>query len=110
MLSLTLMKMLGRMDVRYNALMRFAIFSDLHDNLDALFRILADAEHERADQLIFLGDAGRDPQILAALQQREVACTFGNWEVSSLRHMPARFADWIGAWPATISLGEAVFC
>ncbi|MFN8489245.1 MAG: metallophosphoesterase family protein [Caldilineaceae bacterium] len=90
--------------------MRFAIFSDLHDNYAALLRVLADAEQQRAEQLIFLGDAGRDPHLLSELQQRGVACTFGNWEVSGLRHLAAPLADWVGAWSATILRGEAIFC
>lgn len=90
--------------------MRFAIFSDLHDNFAALLHVLADAEQQRADQLIFLGDAGRDPQLLSTLQQQGVACTFGNWEVSGLRHLAAPLADWVGAWSATILHGEAIFC
>ncbi len=90
--------------------MRFAIFSDLHDNFAALLRVLADAEQQRADQLIFLGDAGRDPQLLSELQQRGVACTFGNWEVSGLRHLAVPLADWVGAWSATLMLGDAIFC
>ena len=90
--------------------MRFAILSDLHDNLDAFHRVLMDIEQQRADQLIFLGDAGRDVQLFVELQQRGITCLFGNWEVSGLRRLPGKLAAWVGAWPATLQRGEAIFC
>lgn len=90
--------------------MRFAIFSDLHDNIAGFHHVLADVESQRADQLIFLGDAGRAVQIFVELQQRGVTCLFGNWEVSGLRRLPGQLAAWVGAWPATVQLGQAIFC
>ncbi len=90
--------------------MRFAILSDLHDNLVGFYRVLADIEQQPIDRLIYLGDAGRNPQIFGELQQRGVACTFGNWEVSGLRRLAEPLASWVGAWPATIQLGQAIFC
>ncbi|MCB0051286.1 MAG: metallophosphoesterase family protein, partial [Caldilinea sp.] len=64
-----------------------AIFADLHDNYPALTTVLDDAAAQRADRLIFLGDAGRMPRILAALQVRKIPCVYGNWEVSGLRQL-----------------------
>jgi predicted phosphodiesterase len=90
--------------------MRFAILSDLHDNLAGLDHVLVDAEQQRANQLIYLGDAGRDPQVFVELQQRGIACIFGNWEVSGLRRLPMHLAAWVGAWPATIQIGQVIFC
>jgi len=90
--------------------MRFAIFSDLHDNLDGLLRVLTDIGQQRVDSLIYLGDAGRDPSLFVELQQRGIACTFGNWELSGLRRLSAPLATWVGAWPATIRHGDALFC
>ena len=90
--------------------MRFAIFSDLHDNLDSLHQVLTDIGQQRVDALLYLGDAGRDPALFAELQQRGIACTFGNWELSGLRRLPEPLATWVGAWPATIQHGSALFC
>ncbi|MDQ3248553.1 MAG: metallophosphoesterase [Chloroflexota bacterium] len=90
--------------------MRLAIFSDLHDNLDGLHRVLDDAAHLRADRLIYLGDAGRNPLIFAQLHQRAIACTFGNWEVSGLRRLSPSLAAWVGAWPAFLQVDDAIFC
>lgn len=84
--------------------MRTVIFSDLH-NLAAGFQSVSIyAEQQNADQLLYLGDLGSDPALLAALHSREIACIFGNWEVSGLRHLPARWAEWVAQWPAQINI------
>lgn len=90
--------------------MRYAIFSDLHNNTLGFTAVLADAAQHQADGLICLGDVGRDPQLLAALYERAIPCTFGNWEVSGWQRLPPTLADWVGEWPAMIRLGEAIFC
>ncbi|MCB0056017.1 MAG: metallophosphoesterase family protein [Caldilineaceae bacterium] len=87
-----------------------AIFADLHDNYPALTTVLDDAAAQRADRLIFLGDAGRMPRILAALQVRKIPCVYGNWEVSGLRQLSGPLAQWVGAWPAVIRERTAVYC
>jgi len=90
--------------------MRYAIFSDLHDNQTGLRAVLADAKREQADQLIYLGDAGQDPHIFQALQAHNSLCVFGNWEVNGWQRLPAQIAPWVGTWPATIQHGAAIFC
>ncbi len=90
--------------------MRFAIFSDLHDNFDGFYRVLMDAEQQHADRLIFLGDTGQNIQLFAELRQRGIVCTFGNWEVSGLRRLPAYLVEWVSMWPATLQIGQAIFC
>ncbi|MEZ4729197.1 MAG: metallophosphoesterase family protein [Caldilineaceae bacterium] len=90
--------------------MRYAIFSDLHDNHRGLTAVLTDAAQSHADHLICLGDVGRDPQLFLALQERSIPCTFGNWEVSSWQRLPEPVAAWVGDWPATIQHGTAIFC
>lgn len=90
--------------------MRYAIFSDLHDNQAGLTAVLADAEAWQVDTWLYLGDVGRDPRLFLALQERQIACTFGNWEVSGWQRLPAPLAGWVGEWPATIQHGAAIFC
>lgn len=90
--------------------MLFAIFSDIHDNWTGLRRTLADAERAGADRLVFLGDAGRDPGLVAELRRRDVLCTCGNWEVSGVRRFPPALADWVSQWPAVIAQGQTLFC
>lgn len=90
--------------------MRFAIFSDLHDNGPALTRVLRDAERQQADAWICLGDVGHNPTLYRELQGRCSRCTFGNWEVSGLRRLPADVATWVRDWPARLPLGQVVCC
>lgn len=90
--------------------MRFAIFSDLHDNEAGLAAVLADAAQWQVDNFVYLGDVGRDPQLFLALQERNMACTFGNWEVSGWQRLPATLADWVRNWPAVIRRPQAIFC
>ncbi len=87
-----------------------AIFADLHDNHAALAAVLDDAAAQHADRLIFLGDAGRTPRILAALQVRKIPCVYGNWEVSGLRHLTGPLAQWVAEWPAILRARAAVYC
>lgn len=90
--------------------MRYAIFSDLHDNHAGLTAVLVDAAQQNADQLIYLGDVGRDPQLFLSLQELRLPCVFGNWEVSGWPRLPATIADWVRNWPATLRQGGAIFC
>jgi diadenosine tetraphosphatase ApaH/serine/threonine PP2A family protein phosphatase len=56
--------------------MRLALLADVHSNLEALIAVLAHAERERADALVFLGDLvgyGADPGPVVARVQAEVA-------------------------------------
>ncbi|HAJ36101.1 MAG TPA: hypothetical protein DCL15_10445 [Chloroflexi bacterium] len=90
--------------------MRTAIFADLHDNYTALTAVLDDAATHKVDRMIFLGDAGHSPRLLAALRVRKIPCVFGNWEVSGLRRWHADLATWVGAWPAVMLERSAVYC
>ncbi|MFN8443384.1 MAG: metallophosphoesterase family protein [Caldilineaceae bacterium] len=90
--------------------MRIAIFSDLHDNLEAFYRLLEEATTQRVDRFIYLGDVGRDVRIFQQLQVRQIPCTYGNWEVSGLRYLHGTLHDWVADWPGTIHEGEAIYC
>ncbi len=90
--------------------MRTLIFSDIHDNLFSLERLLAMPEALTADRLVCLGDVGHHPAIFDLLARHNVACTFGNWEVSGLDRMSIDLAVQVGQWPATLDHGTALFC
>jgi hypothetical protein len=90
--------------------MRTAVFADLHDNYTGLTAVLDDAQAQQADRFIFLGDAGHQPRILAALQARGIPCVYGNWEVSGLRRLSGSLAEWVGSWPALIREDGAAYC
>jgi predicted phosphodiesterase len=89
--------------------MHLAILSDLHGVAEGFQRVARHAQRHNVDQLIYLGDLGHDPTLFSALRQREIACTFGNWEVSGLDGLAAPWAEWVAAWPAKIERGASCF-
>ena len=89
--------------------MRTVIFSDLHDFVPGLHTVTAYAERQNVDRLIYLGDAGDNPALFAALRSREITCIFGNWEVSRLRRLPPDLEIWVAIWPAKVDLGEVCY-
>lgn len=62
--------------------MRYAVFSDVHSNLEALEAVLAIFEKSNIDRYIFLGDIvgyGADPtRCIAALKALDASCVAGN--------------------------------
>jgi hypothetical protein len=90
--------------------MRYALFSDLHDAVDGLLAVEADAQRRHADKLVSLGDVGHDPALYTLLQQRGYPCIYGNWEVSRLHRLPAALANWAATWPGALAVGDVVFC
>ena len=90
--------------------MRTLIFSDIHENLSSLERLLTLGSELAADRLVCLGDVGHHPLLFDLLAQHNVACVFGNWEVSGLGRMPATLAKRVGQWPATLRQGDALLC
>jgi predicted phosphodiesterase len=89
--------------------MRLAILSDLHNATSGLQTVMRHAQRHQADRLIYLGDLGSDPALFAALHSSEIACTFGNWEVSALRRLPPPWAAWVAEWPAKLIQGDICF-
>ena len=89
--------------------MRFAIFSDLHNLASGFKSVSQHALRQNADRLLYLGDLGSDPALFAALHSREIACTFGNWEVSGLQRLPSRWATWVADWPAKIEIDDICY-
>lgn len=70
----------------------------------------ADAQRRRADRLIYLGDVGQRTDLFQALLTREITCVFGNWEVSGLRRLPRRLAEWVAQWPVAVDQGLVRYC
>jgi predicted phosphodiesterase len=62
-------------------IMRYAILSDIHSDLLALERVLADAKRQATEAFLCLGDVGSDV-CLDRLRQVDATLVFGNWEVS----------------------------
>ena len=75
--------------------MRIAIISDIHGNLDAFERVLADIGSSNIDQIISLGDNigyGPDPDgVVELLQARKIVSVIGNHELAVVK---PKYKDW----------------
>lgn len=89
--------------------MRTAVFSDLHDNLDAFYAVLDDAARHKADRFLYLGDVGHNPLLFNELRKRDIPCIYGNWEVSGLRRMSGPLQQWVATWPGVIREADAIY-
>jgi predicted phosphodiesterase len=73
---------------------RYAILSDIHGNLLALERVIADAKKEEAEAFLCLGDVGSDG-CLDRLRQIGADLVFGNWEVSQWGYLREDNRAWV---------------
>jgi len=73
--------------------MRYAIFSDVHNNTEALNLVLRDAAAKNVGAYLCLGDTGGDPCVNRVRDAR-AAAVFGNWEVSGWRHLSPANQRW----------------
>lgn len=78
--------------------MRYAILSDIHGDLLALERVLADARLQDAEAILCLGDVGSDA-CLDRLRQAGAELTFGNWEVSQWGYLRQDNQAWVRSLP-----------
>ena len=70
--------------------MRYAIFSDVHNNDRALSRVLRDTYQRNIDAYLCLGDTGTDPSV-QLVRSVGTESVFGNWEVSGWRYLSPQF-------------------
>lgn len=82
--------------------MRYAILSDIHGNLLALERVLADAKHQGAEAVLCLGDVGSDA-CLDRLHEVGARLVFGNWEVSQWGYLREDNQAWIHSLPPLLA-------
>jgi predicted phosphodiesterase len=75
-------------------MMRYAVLSDIHGNLLALERVLADARGQAAEAFLCLGDVGSDV-CLDRLRDVGAALVFGNWEVSQWGYLRQDNQRWV---------------
>ncbi len=66
--------------------MRYAIFSDIHNNSTALVAVLRHAAQQQVDGYFCLGDVGID-KCVNLIRGVNALTVFGNWEVSGWRHL-----------------------
>ncbi len=82
--------------------MRYAILSDIHGNLLALERVLADARRQGAETILCLGDVGSDA-CLDRLRQAGADLIFGNWEVSQWGYLRQDNQAWVRNLPPVLT-------
>jgi putative phosphoesterase len=71
--------------------MRLGLISDIHGNLPALERVLADLAREDVDQIVCLGDLAVGPlpvETLDRVQALGCTCVMGNWDACLLGAEP----------------------
>ena len=73
--------------------MRYAIFSDIHNNVSALERALRHTTDHGIDMRFCLGDVGVDSAV-DLLRTKSVPTVFGNWETSNWRQLKAENQTW----------------
>ncbi len=78
----------------------YAIFSDVHNEVDNLEKTLDYLASRQVDFHLQLGDLGVQP--LPLLDPLPVHHVFGNWEVSQLHRFPPQRQPEVAAWPARI--------
>jgi predicted phosphodiesterase len=81
--------------------MRYAIFSDIHDNAAALKAVLAHAHSQRIDAWFCLGDVGGDPCV-DLVRETGAASVFGNWEAANWRYLTGDNKQWALNLPPTL--------
>ena len=70
----------------FNELMKTAILSDVHGNLEALDAVLSDLEEFTPDRIVCLGDMigyGPDPEaVISKVAAHGISCVLGNHEAA----------------------------
>lgn len=74
--------------------MRYAIFSDIHNDTSALISMLKHAAVQQVDAYLCLGDIGIDA-CLALVRGVNADAVFGNWEVSGWRNLSPHNQKWV---------------
>ncbi|MCK6625256.1 MAG: metallophosphatase family protein [Anaerolineae bacterium] len=73
--------------------MRYAIFSDVHNEAKALTKVLDHARRQAVDGYFCLGDVGIDGCV-ELVRNNAVPTVFGNWEVSGWSRLSADNQQW----------------
>ncbi len=73
--------------------MRYAIFSDVHNEVRALTKVLDHVRQQAVDSCFCLGDVGVD-NCVELVRNTGVPAVFGNWEVSGWPHLSPENQQW----------------
>jgi predicted phosphodiesterase len=78
--------------------MRYAIFSDIHNETKALAKVLDHARQQGLDSYFCLGDVGVD-DCVALVRESSAPTVFGNWEVSGWPYLSPENQRWVVGLP-----------
>lgn len=81
--------------------MRYAIFSDIHNNITAFKQVLEHITKQAVDACFCLGDIGGD-ECVNLLRVRQIPTVFGNGEVSYWRQLEPQNQQWMLSLPPMI--------
>jgi len=81
--------------------MRYAIFSDIHNDTTALSTVLSHAKTQKVDAYFCLGDVGID-ECVNMVRAVNAPTIFGNWETSNWRYLSPENQRWALNMPAII--------
>jgi hypothetical protein len=73
--------------------MRYAIFSDIHNETKALLKMLHHAREQEVEGYFCLGDVGVD-DCVGLVRAAGAPTVFGNWEVSGWAHLSMENQAW----------------
>jgi predicted phosphodiesterase len=74
--------------------MRYALFSDIHNNTPALEKILTDIERRAVGTLFCLGDIGVDA-CTDIVRAANIPTVFGNWEEANWNFLSEQNSAWV---------------
>lgn len=77
--------------------MRHAIFSDIHNHLQALKAVLHHTDQQQIDRYFCLGDIGDlgKNTCVTIIREMDIATVFGNWEAFVWHHYTLENQQWI---------------
>jgi len=94
-------------------LSRLAVLSDVHGNLPALERVLADAQGQGCDRVICLGDmvdgGEQNDEVVRALIAAEARVVLGNHDEFNELELAPDVQGFIGALPRRLVEGDVVY-
>ena len=79
--------------------MRYAIFSDIHNETSALSAVLSHAQSQQAEAFFCLGDVGIDACV-NSVRMVDAPTVFGNWEAANWRYLSPKNQKWALALPS----------
>jgi|GEM_PF-506862 len=85
--------------------MRYAIFSDIHNDAIALSTVLTHTNDQKVDAYFCLGDVGID-ECVDMVRAVNAPTIFGNWEASNWRYLSPENQKWVLNLPSNLKMKQ----